>query len=67
MRRNTKKLYKLAYELDLTEFHLTASRILEQINGMKCAENYLKKEANRLKVKKQPTNKQQNKAQKPPK
>ena len=41
--RNAKKLYKIAYGYNLTEWHFNASRILENINGMQNAEEFLKK------------------------
>ena len=41
--RNDKKLYKLTYERGLTEWHFTAARILERVNGMKNAMGYLEK------------------------
>lgn len=39
--RDKKKLYKLAYNLGLTEFHWSACQILLEVNGYKNAENYL--------------------------
>lgn len=41
--RKDKKLYKLCYEYGLTEWHFTAARILERVNGMGNAEGYLRK------------------------
>ena len=43
--RKHKKIYKLCYEAGLTEWHFTAARILEQVNGMENAEGYIKKVA----------------------
>jgi hypothetical protein len=40
--RKAKKLYKLCYEKGLTDFHWAAAQILEQVNGMDCAEKYIR-------------------------
>lgn len=45
--REKKKLYRLAYELGLTEWHWTAAQILLQVNGYQNAEDYLKKCSNK--------------------
>ena len=47
LNRNKKKLYRLAYELGLTEWHWTACQILLQVNGYKNAEDYLRKAGTR--------------------
>ena len=41
--RPKKKLYKLAYELGLTEWHWAAAVILSEINGRENTEEYLRK------------------------
>jgi hypothetical protein len=42
MSRPKKKLYRLAYELGLTEFHWTAAQILLEVNGYDNAAEYLR-------------------------
>ena len=46
--RPKKKLYRLAYELGLTDFEWTAAQILLEVNGYKNAEDYLRKCAKKL-------------------
>ena len=38
-----KRLYKLAWQLGLTEWHWSACQILLDVNGYECAEDYLRK------------------------
>ena len=41
--RDKKKIYRRAYELDLTEWHWTAAQILLDVHGLDTALGYLEK------------------------